>query len=49
MSLAGFTLKHPTIVTTGVLLLTYRWGVRYTAIGRLLNGPRPSPVPSSRA
>lgn len=28
-------------VVTGLLLASYRWGVRYTAIGTLLNGPRP--------
>ena len=28
------------IVISGLLLLTYEYGVRYTAIGRLLNGPR---------
>ena len=27
-------------VTASTLLLVYHWGVRYTAIGRLLNGPR---------
>lgn len=29
-----------TVVTSGFLLLTYEYGVRYTVIGQLLNGPR---------
>ena len=29
-----------TIVISAFLLLTYEYGVRYTVIGRLLNGPR---------
>ncbi len=29
-----------TIAVSGFLLLTYRYGVRYTLIGRMLNGPR---------
>ncbi len=29
-----------TIVVSGFLLITYAYGVRYTPIGRLLNGPR---------
>ena len=33
--LAGMTL-----VISVFLLLTYEYGVRYTAIGRILNGPR---------
>lgn len=32
-----------TIVITAFLLLTYEYGVRYTLIGRLLNGPRTRP------
>lgn len=32
-----------TIVTTGVLLLSYHWFVRYTWIGRMLNGERVRP------
>lgn len=28
-------------VTAGVLLVTYQWFVRYSVIGRTLNGPRP--------
>ena len=33
-------------VTSGVLLLVYEWGVRYTPLGTLLNGKR---VRASRA
>jgi hypothetical protein len=36
-----------TIATSALLLLTYEYGVRYTVIGRLLNGPRTRAVPSS--
>ena len=28
------------VVTTGVLLVVYEWGVRYTPVGTLLNGRR---------
>jgi peptidoglycan/LPS O-acetylase OafA/YrhL len=31
-------------VVTPLLLASYRWCVRFTAIGRLLNGPRPFPA-----
>ncbi len=33
-----------TFATSGLLLLSYHWCVRYTVIGRLLNGPRVRPV-----
>lgn len=32
-----------TVVVSGFLLITYAYGVRYTPIGRLLNGPRTRP------
>ena len=32
-------------VTIALLLVTYRYGVRYTAVGRLLHGPRERPAP----
>jgi hypothetical protein len=31
-------------LVTPLLLASYRWCVRYTAIGRLLNGPREFPT-----
>ena len=41
---AGFVLAemvaHAFIVISAFLLLTYEYGVRYTLIGRILNGPR---------
>jgi hypothetical protein len=33
-----------TVVVSAFLLFTYEYGVRYTAIGRLLNGPRTRPA-----
>jgi len=32
-------------VSMALLLTSYQWGVRYTAIGRLLNGRRMRPLP----
>lgn len=34
-----------TIVISALLLLSYEYGVRYTRIGQLLNGPRTRPLP----
>lgn len=31
-------------ICIGILLLTYHWGVRYTWVGRMLNGPRAKPL-----
>ena len=35
------------VLTTGMLLLVYEWGVRYTAVGALLNGRRRRPRASA--
>lgn len=37
------------IVTSALTLVSYRWGVRYTAIGRWLNGPRARPSAAEAA
>jgi hypothetical protein len=35
-------------MVTPILLASYRWCVRFTPIGNLLNGPRGSVVPLTR-
>ena len=37
------------VVTSAVTLLSYQWGVRYTFIGRILNGPRVKPNSQTNA
>lgn len=47
MSTTGLPLAAKFVVTVvatvAILLVAYRYGVRYTGIGRILNGPRPRP------
>lgn len=41
---AGVKLLVVLVSTVAILLVTYRWCVRYTLIGRMLNGPRRLPL-----
>jgi ABC-type uncharacterized transport system ATPase subunit len=45
---AGLKFSLICVVVTGVLLFTYQTMVRYTWLGRLLNGPRTRPSTSSK-